>query len=112
VQVIDQRHRTMLRQGNFWEAARGMARQGFQAILGAPTASPPGPPRLRVTGTWRQRRQMRAQFKRLWRLAYGTAPKKITAEKLTQLQAEMDAVKNAVESGSLRLESRGDSVTG
>jgi hypothetical protein len=104
VHVVDQRHRMMLREGNFWEVARDMARQGLEPIFGAPLQGQPTLPNMRISGNWQQAWRLRRQVKRLWRLAYADAPRRMTAKKLTRLRAEIDAVKTAFANGSLQVD--------
>jgi len=102
VPVVDQRHRMMLREGNFWEVARDMARQGLEPIFGAPVQAQPTLPEMRISGNWQRAWQLRRRVKRLWRLAYADAPRRMTAKQLTRLRAEIDMVKTAFANGSLQ----------
>jgi hypothetical protein len=93
--VLHQRHQDMLRADNLWEAARTLAQQCFE-----PVAVPrERPPRLRVAGGWWQRRRLGRQVRRLWRLAFGPAPVRVSAHEFVDLVREMEAVQAALAKG-------------
>jgi hypothetical protein len=111
VPVLDQRHQTLLRNGNFWETARALARQGFETTLGPPLWAKDGPargpeaklPPLHVQGNWRRRWMLRRRVARLWRLAYRDTPVWITARQLRRLEAQVDEVQSALADGRLAI---------
>jgi hypothetical protein len=96
--VLHQRHQDMLRADNLWEAARTLARQCFE-----PGAAPNGngAPRVRVQGGWWERRRLSGQVNRLWRLAFGARPERVTATEFVDLVREMEAVKAALAKGTV-----------
>jgi hypothetical protein len=111
VGILDQRHRQMLRSANFWEAARSLAQQSWETLLGAAlpalnrtpgSTALPRPP-LRVKGKWWQHWTLRRQIRRLWRLAYGNRPQRITPRKLTRLGNEMKIIQAALADGTLQV---------
>jgi hypothetical protein len=99
--LLQQRHRALLRGGNVWEAARGVARQWF-AAAGAPAGE--APPRVVVEGGWWERWVMRRRVRRLWRLAYGPNPVRVSLRALRRLFGELEELSVAQANGSLRLE--------
>jgi hypothetical protein len=111
VGALDQRHRQMLRNANFWEAARSLAQQSWETALGTALPAmnqPPGSttlprPPLRVKGRWWQHWRLRRQVWRLWRLAYGNRPRRITPRKLTRLGNEMKIIQAALADGTLQI---------
>jgi hypothetical protein len=106
--LLDQRNEAMLRQNNYWEAAHQMARQWFATLLG-PRGSIAEhgrtPPLVPVRGGWWQRRALRRQIARLWRLAVGSLPEKITAAQLRRVEDELQTLRAAVADGILQLTS-------
>jgi hypothetical protein len=98
--LLEQRHQALLRGGNVWEAARGLARQWFAA---AGAAGGPAPPRVAVEGGWWERWVMRRRVRRLWRLAYGARPVRVSLRALRRLVGELEELSVALANGSLRL---------
>ncbi len=99
--LLEQRHRALLRGGNVWEAARGVARQWF-AAAGAPAGA--AVPRVVVEGGWWERWLMRRRVRRLWRLAYGPRPVRVSLRALRRLFGELEELSVAQANGVLRLE--------
>jgi hypothetical protein len=96
IKVMDQRQRAMLREGNFWETARGIARQGLETIgVTTSTGGRPVLPPLSFTRGWRREWRLRRQIKWLWRLAYGARPMRVNARQLARLRTEIEEVKAA-----------------
>jgi hypothetical protein len=100
--VIAQRQRAMLQEGNLWEAGRELAWQCFEEA-GLP-AEAAGPPRVEVTGPWLRRWRLRRLVGRLWQLARGAKPVRISLRQFSRLVAEVEEVKAALAVGHLRLE--------
>jgi hypothetical protein len=107
--LVDRRNEEMLRQNNYWEAAHQLARQWFASIL-EPTTHAGSvdqrfatPPRITARGTWWRRRRMRTQVLRLWRVAAGRTPEKVSAAALARLEEELRVVRAALASGTLQL---------
>jgi hypothetical protein len=105
VSLIDQRQRSLLREGNFWEPAHFLAQQTFVGLLSS-SATAPGmrPPRVRTLGTWWQSWWARARVKKLWRLAQSTRPQRISAAQWQHLQRDLEAFRAAVLRGEIQLE--------
>jgi hypothetical protein len=103
VHVLAQRHRAMMREGNFWEAGQALTRQAFASVLGPEAFADERPP-LQTSGSWRQRLRLRRRVKRLWRLATGSKPRPISTAQLAYLREEVAALNAALADGSLRLE--------
>lgn len=96
--LVEQRHQALIREGNYWETARGLARQFFESALEARAPvdsqrahdSPATLPPLPVRGGWWQRWRAYYQMKRLWRLAHGREPVRISFRRLRRLAAEVE----------------------
>ncbi len=96
--IVDLRHQAMHADGNYWDAAREMARRFFDAT---PGGDGPERPRVRASGDWRQRFRRWRQVHRLWRLAHGRRPWRVSARALQRLANELDMLKAALADGSL-----------
>jgi hypothetical protein len=102
--LLDQRNESMLRQNNCWEVAHQQARQCLHSLLEAQAGSRPcAPPTVTATGGYWQRRQMKRTVLRLWRLASGRYPEKISPAGLRGIEEEIRVVRAAVANGSLQL---------
>jgi hypothetical protein len=96
--LLEQRHQAMLRDRNLWESAQALARQGLESVLGpqvrAHLPQPAGgtPPLLPswTNGSWWRTWRLRRRFHRLWRLAYGTEPVRISSRQLRRLGREIE----------------------
>jgi hypothetical protein len=96
--LVDQRQRSMIREGNFWEAARVLARQAFAGVLASQNGSavkrtrhtPRLLPPLHVQGNWKQSRIWKRQVSWLWKLAYGDEPIAVSARKLAEVTAMVE----------------------
>jgi hypothetical protein len=102
-----QRHRSMLRTGNLWEAARALARQSLEtAGAGQIAPGPAGPlcPRITVYGPWWRRWRLRRHVDRLWAIGFGTAPQSVSPRHFARLAQQVKVVTQAAADGSLRLE--------
>ncbi len=101
--VLKQRYGAMAQEGNFWEAARALARQGWETTLSSqPTAAVP--PRLRLRGAWWSRWRLRRIVYQLWQVAYGTEPVRISSRRLARLSADLKTVQLALSDGRLQLD--------
>jgi hypothetical protein len=100
--LLEQRRQALVRGGNVWEAARGLARQWF-ASAGGPSP-PPRPPRVVVEGGRWEQWMMRRRVRRLWRLAYDPSPVRVSLRALRRLFGELEELSVALANGSLRLE--------
>jgi hypothetical protein len=92
--LVAMRTEAAVREGNCYEAARGLARLVFE---GAEGERPAAPPRV-LHGD----RQLRRAVERLWRLAYGTTPTPVAAAEFAALPALASRVRAGLEDGSLR----------
>jgi hypothetical protein len=88
LELYEQRERALLRQGNFLEAARGLIRAEFDKILG-PGIAAKGVPDTGPGGGWWTRQRRRQQVRRLWHLAYGARPGRVSAKRLAGLEQEL-----------------------
>lgn len=101
--LLARRHEDMRRQDNHWESAHQMARQLFETLprpAGSGDAWPQEAP-LKFQGGWWQRRQRRQQVERLWRLALGQAPERITTRDFQRLQDDLRQVRTALANGTV-----------
>src|SRR5262249_32528337 len=88
--LFEERHQSMLQNHNVWEAARALARQAFESTPG-PTPAVVPTFRLPVS-RWRNWR-LRRRINRLWQLAYGAQPVRLSARQLKRLGPEVDNMK-------------------
>jgi hypothetical protein len=98
--LFAQRHQSMKQEGNYWESARALARQGLESALGVPAQSNrqpsdggASPPSVKVQGGWWRTWRVRRRFHRLWGLAYGTEPVRISLRQLSRLGREIENMK-------------------
>jgi hypothetical protein len=115
VEILDQRQRAILRQGNFWEPARLQARQEWDLILGASRApargaralAPAPTPPVTIRGHWWERHSLQRLTGRLWRLAYGSEPVWISARRWRRVERDLRTLRQAFAAGKVHpLESR------
>jgi hypothetical protein len=99
--LVEQRHRAMLREGNLWEAARDLARQCFPAET---PVAPLARPRIHVQAHWWQRRALRRQIERLWQVAHGDRPERISAYEFSCLAVQVEDLQAAHARGKWRLD--------
>jgi hypothetical protein len=102
--LLEQRQHALLGSGNLWEAARFVARQGVEALAGAPADAGARLPVVRVGGDWRMRWRMRRKVYRLWRLAYDARPVWITRRRFRRLEEDLEAVHAAAAEGMLEIQ--------
>lgn len=98
---LELRRRAMLRSGNVWELAHQLARQYF-ASAGIPLTGPSAP-RVSAQGGWWQRWRVRRRVARLWRLARGDAPTRISPGALKLWLRDLEELKTALASGTIKL---------
>jgi hypothetical protein len=105
--LVRQRNEAMLRQDNYWEPAHQLARQWFASIPGFDEAGYGGPwrmaPSITVRGGWWRGRILTGQVQRLWQLAAGELPERISAVHYRRLQEELRLVQTALADGTLQL---------
>jgi hypothetical protein len=89
----DQRHQSMEQDGNYWEAARALARRGIESALGASAQSTPSLASLGLQGGWWRNWRQRRRLDRLWQLAYGTEPVWVSSRQLARLSEEIEKMK-------------------
>ena len=101
--LVQQRQRAMRSGGNLWEPASVLARRWFGKLgLDATAIESPA---FAATGGWWQRRRLVGQLRRIWRLAAGRSPVRITQPELWRLQRELDELKAGWERGAWRIAS-------
>ena len=96
--VVAGRHQALLKEDNFWETGRDLARDWFSDHLQEMSRSPP---RIDVRANWWERRVLNQKVKALWRLAYGPA-RKLSARHLAQAIADLERVEEAWKNETLR----------
>jgi hypothetical protein len=107
--LIQRRNQDMSRQNNYWETAHQLARQCFDSLIGgdertgALRPARAALPHINIRAGWWRRRSLKRQVVRLWRLASGQVPEKVTAEDFRRLQGELREVRSALDDGTLRL---------
>jgi hypothetical protein len=94
--ILMQRQEALLQAGNFWEAARDLARHCF-ASDGVHPAQPPVP----AAGGQRQRAALSDHVQLLWQLAYVLPAQPISVADFARLVAVMDTVHAALADGRL-----------
>jgi hypothetical protein len=105
--VVEQRHQELIADGNVWEAARALARQFFESVLGFRPTGTGTPPRMVLSGDGRRDRSLAEHVRRLWQLAYDAAPTRVSPRQLEDLIAQLEALRAALSNGTLRLEQAG-----
>jgi hypothetical protein len=98
--VLEQRQQDLLRRDNLWEPARILARECLEPLIGTAAVDPP---QLVVQGGWRQRRRLKKQVHRLWRLAYEAAPTSVTTAEFQKVVEAIENVKAALSRGALQI---------
>jgi hypothetical protein len=104
--IMERRRQALLRDGNFWEAARDLARQEL-AAMGydpRPSAVPAWQPQFVMNGAWAERRRLKPLVTRLWQLAYGEPIQPVSRRQFGRLLDEVNTLKKAVREGRLHLE--------
>jgi len=108
VDVMTQRHLTMIKSDNFWEATHHLARDWFETAtpgLLAQVAESDGPRSGLISFTvdagWWRRWSWQRKVKDLWRLAVGS-PRKLTAGEFARFVTQLDEVKAAQLRGILQ----------
>jgi hypothetical protein len=102
--LMEQRHRALLGRGNLWEPARGLVRQWFEEAGAAPAGEAAAAPPFRAAGTWWRRWRLGRKVRRLWRVAYGARPVRVSPQEFARVLANLEDVKAALASGTLALE--------
>ncbi|MBY0524925.1 MAG: hypothetical protein K2R98_16085 [Gemmataceae bacterium] len=110
VPVIDQRHLAMLHSGNLGDAARDLARQFFEAVLGFRPAEwgqggsvkAPNAPEITVSDP-AKRRALTKQVLELWRMACAVAPPRVTPLYFEQLSNQATALRAELSQGTLKI---------
>jgi hypothetical protein len=107
--LVAQRHQELLSDGNVWEVARALARQFFDSVAGTPphsavpAADGPSLPSIILSGDGSRESSLADQVRRLWNLAYGAAPTRVSPRQLDELIAQLEALQTALSRGTLRL---------
>jgi hypothetical protein len=109
--ALEQRHAAMRREGNFYETARTLACHFFEADCGLDVlaaalgdeAKSAGP-RVRASGNPWYRWNARRRVSRLWRLATGNLPARVSRRQLLHLARGVDRLNADRASGRLGIE--------
>lgn len=99
---VEERHRALLKGGNFWEAGRTLTRQFFEATAGLPAGSTRPPPRVLAKGGWMQRWVWQRRTRRWWELAYGRRTARVSSGQLARLAQQLNEAKAALAHGDWR----------
>jgi hypothetical protein len=97
--LLEQRRRTMLRSGNVWETAHQLARQYFESAGISLTES--SAPRIVMRGGWWQTWRARRRIARLWELARGDAPIRISPAALKRRLRDLEELKTTLAKGTI-----------
>jgi len=102
--VMNQRYRDVVRGGNLWEAARGLARTCFDKV-GEPWQGHQAGhvPAMVMAAGWRKRLRLARQVRQLWGLAHGR-PVTVTPGQFARVAAQVQEVQTALADGTLRFE--------
>jgi hypothetical protein len=103
--LVEQRQQALLQQGNLWEPTALLVRRWF-ARMGL-EAKPGQVPNFDVEGGWFRRWRILSRLKRLWQLATGQTPRRVTPAELWGLQRELDDLRASWERGTWRVPSSG-----
>jgi hypothetical protein len=98
--LAEQRRRELLRIGDFREPAATLARRWF-ARMGLDAAGPE--PAFEAAGGWWSRGRLLARLRRLWRLARGQSPSRLSPAELWRLQRELDDLSAGHQRGAWRV---------
>jgi hypothetical protein len=98
--LLEQRRRALLRSGNVWETVHQLARQQFESA-GIPLTGS-SPPRLTTEGSWWQRWRVRRRVARLWQLARGETPARISPPALRRWMRDLEELKTILANGTIQ----------
>jgi hypothetical protein len=117
--LVEQRRQAMLQSGNLWESARARARQCFESVLDISSAAggrllgrTPPAPRIRLLAGWWQSRRLQHQWDRLWQLAFGRTPTRVSPRQWEQLLREIDDVEAGLADGIIQVSGLRDQGSG
>jgi hypothetical protein len=100
--LLEQRRRALLRLGNVWEMGHRLARECFESAGVALTSA--SPPRvLLAQGSRWQRWCINRRVARLWRLARGDAPARLSPTALKHRLRELEELQTALANGTITL---------
>jgi hypothetical protein len=99
----EQRQQAQLRAGNLWSAAREVVRQWFAKV----GVLPESPPRVVVDGNWWVAWRVRRLVDRLWAIAYGNAPMKVSPAAYRRLLVDLEDLRESIEDGWVRIRAQG-----
>ena len=99
--VLDLREEALLASGNLWEAAHEVARECFTSAGFAPGEV--AAPRVEAIGGWWARQRAARRVARLWRLAIGSVPSRVSAFAWRRVLRDADEMRAAMGRGELRL---------
>jgi hypothetical protein len=107
--AIELRHQSLVDAGNLWEPARFLARQFFEAALGAALVFP-APGRVRLPPFQVMLGGLRGwllgqRVRRLWRFAHQPLPQPVTIRQFRKLARKVADLKDAVAQGRIRFSS-------
>ncbi len=103
--VSEQRHTELFRQDNMWEPATLLTRRWFVRLGVERTDGPP--PAFRARGGLWRRLVLVRRLRRLWHMACGNQPRRISAPALWQLQRELDELRGEWDRGTWQVRNEG-----
>jgi hypothetical protein len=95
--LVEQRTEELIQHGNLWDPASVLVRHWF-ARMGI-EAPAPAAPAFAASGGWWRRRRVLKRLARLWLLANGREPKRISPPEVWRLQRDLDALRKSWERG-------------
>lgn len=99
--ISRQREDAVLKSQNWWEAGRVMVRRFFEEGQSRQANKPVAPPRWNGPGGLVERWRMRRLISRLWALAYGESPRRVTPRMFRNLQRDLERLKVEKDRGRL-----------
>lgn len=95
--LAEQRRQAVVHSDNFWEPARALVRQTFDALPGWRRGAELPP--LRLHGNWWRRWYVARRLRYLWQLAYGPRPVSVSARQFHRLPEELKWLQAQVAAG-------------
>lgn len=96
--LLEQRVKSALSTGQYYEAARDHARTMFAELHLTPVVEGP-PPRVQIDAGWWSRGQIERDLNEIWRIAFGDDPRPISAKEWAQWPRRVDALRKKIEAG-------------
>jgi len=98
--LVEQRKQGMFQVRNLWEVARQVVRQSFESAGVTAKTGDPLPP-LVINLRWWRRRTVRRKVARLWAIAFGAKPVKVSPTQWPELLVHLKELQSALSNGSV-----------